>query len=310
LDLKAKKIVHGRSSKSDINDARVLGVDWIGIFYGTSPSSRKYKFNVNKTQCLSQIENAIKYAKDQGLKLRFTAEDASRTEESFLIEVATLAQKSGADRFSFADTVGCLTPSKSKRIISKIAYEIDIPVHVHFHNDFGMGTANSLSALEGGAQCVDLTINGLGERCGIAPLAEVITALVSIYNKKENYWNLELIPVLTDLVNKICNFNSRFNQPIIGKNAFTHKAGIHSKGILKNPLTYEAFSPQIVKRDRKILINKFSGVSALKSKLKNINLELTKEELGLAIAKIKSFKTKNDWSKEELYLLVENIKES
>ena len=310
MDLKAKKIVHGRSSKSDINDARVLGVDWIGIFYGTSPLSRKYKFNVNKRQCLSQIENAIKYAKDQGLKLRFTAEDASRTEESFLIEVATLAQKSGADRFSFADTVGCLTPSKSKRIISKIACEIDIPVHVHFHNDFGMGTANSLSALEGGAQCVDLTINGLGERCGIAPLAEVITALVSIYNKKENYWNLELIPVLTDLVNKICNFNSRFNQPIIGKNAFTHKAGIHSKGILKNPVTYEAFSPQIVKRDRKILINKFSGVSALESKLKNLNLELTKEELGLAIAKIKSFKTKNDWSKEELYLLVENIKES
>lgn len=244
------------------------------------------------------------------MKLRFTAEDASRTEESFLIEVATLAQKSGADRFSFADTVGCLTPSKSKRIISKIACEIDIPVHVHFHNDFGMGTANSLSALEGGAQCVDLTINGLGERCGIAPLAEVITALVSIYNKKENYWNLELIPVLTDLVNKICNFNSRFNQPIIGKNAFTHKAGIHSKGILKNPVTYEAFSPQIVKRDRKILINKFSGVSALESKLKNLNLELTKEELGLAIAKIKSFETKNDWSKEELYLLVENIKES
>jgi isopropylmalate/homocitrate/citramalate synthase len=119
-----------------------------------------------------------------------------------------------------------------------------------------------------------------------------------------------LIPVLTDLVNKICNFNSRFNQPIIGKNAFTHKAGIHSKGILKNPVTYEAFSPQIVKRDRKILINKFSGVSALESKLKTLNLELTKKELGLAIAKIKSFETKNDWSKEELYLLVENIKES
>ena len=111
--------------------------------------------------------------------------------------MATLAQESGADRFSFADTVGCLTPSKSKSIISKIVDEIDIPVHVHCHNDFGMGTANSLSALEGGAQCVDLTINGLGERCGLAPLAEVITALVSIYNKTEDRWNLELIPSLS-----------------------------------------------------------------------------------------------------------------
>ncbi len=223
--------------------------------------------------------------------------------------MATLAQESGADRFSFADTVGCLTPSKSKSIISKIVDEIDIPVHVHCHNDFGMGTANSLSALEGGAQCVDLTINGLGERCGLAPLAEVITALVSIYNKTEDRWNLELIPSLTDIINKICNFNSRVNQPIIGENAFTHKAGIHSKGVLKNPVTYEAFPPQIVKRDRKILINKFSGVSTLEGKLKNLNLKLSKEELGLAIAKIKSFETKNDWSEEELYFLVENIKE-
>lgn len=287
-----------------------MGVDWIGIFYGTSPLSRKYKFNVNKTQCLSHIEKAIKYAKDQGLKLRFTAEDASRTEESFLIEVATLAQKSGADRFSFADTVGCLTPSKSKRIISRIADEIDIPVHVHCHNDFGMGTANSLSALEGGAQCVDLTINGLGERCGLAPLAEVITALVSIYNKTENRWNLELIPCLTDIVNKICNFNSSVNQPIIGENAFTHKAGIHSKGVLKKPVTYEALSPKTVKRRRKILINKFSGMSTLEGKLKNLNLKLTKIELGLALAKIKSFENKNDWSEKELYSLVENIKES
>ena len=224
--------------------------------------------------------------------------------------MATLAQESGADRFSFADTVGCLTPSKSKSIISKIVDEIDIPVHVHCHNDFGMGTANSLSALEGGAQCVDLTINGLGERCGLAPLAEVITALVSIYNKTEDRWNLELIPSLTDIINKICNFNSRVNQPIIGENAFTHKAGIHSKGVLKNPVTYEAFPPQIVKRDRKILINKFSGVSTLEGKLKNLNLKLSKEELGLAITKIKSFETKNDWSEEELYFLVENIKES
>ena len=224
--------------------------------------------------------------------------------------MATLAQESGADRFSFADTVGCLTPSKSKSIISKIVDEIDIPVHVNCHNDFGMGTANSLSALEGGAQCVDLTINGLGERCGLAPLAEVITALVSIYNKTEDRWNLELIPSLTDIINKICNFNSRVNQPIIGENAFTHKAGIHSKGVLKNPVTYEAFPPQIVKRDRKILINKFSGVSTLEGKLKNLNLKLSKEELGLAIAKIKSFETKNDWSEEELYFLVENIKES
>jgi 2-isopropylmalate synthase len=308
LSLKANKIVHGRSSKSDINDAKILGIEWIGIFYGTSSLSRKYKYNVNKSNCLKQIEKAIKYAKDQGLKVRFTAEDASRTSLDFLMQVGNLVQKSGADRFSFADTVGCLTPTKIKFLISQLSNELDIPIHVHCHNDFGMATANSLSSLEGGAQCIDVSINGLGERCGIAPLSEIITALNSIYNIKSKSWNLKMIPDLTTYVEKISKYYSKMNQPIIGENAFIHKAGLHTRGVLKNPLTYEPFAPEIINRKRKIQINKFTGISTLKEKLRLLDYRLGNEDLILVLKKIKSFRNKNHWSKKELSKLIDGIK--
>jgi len=168
LELHAKKIAHGRASKSDINDVAAIGVKWMGIFFGTSPLSLKHKFNVTKSEALKRIETCVKYGKDKGLKLRFTAEDASRTNLDFLIQVGQMVQKCGAERFSIADTVGCLIPASMKELVTNIRSEIDLPLHVHCHNDFGLATANTLAALESGAQCVDVTVNGIGERCGLA----------------------------------------------------------------------------------------------------------------------------------------------
>ncbi|MCS5651210.1 MAG: hypothetical protein NZ825_01110, partial [Candidatus Marinimicrobia bacterium] len=215
LDLKAKKMAHGRASKSDINDATAIGVEWMGMFFGTSPLSLKHKFNVSKKEALEQIQTIVKYGKDKGLKLRFTAEDASRTDLDYLIQVGQLVQNAGVDRFSLADTVGCLTPTNMKGLVSQMVSELDIPIHVHCHNDFGMATANALSALEAGAQCVDVAINGLGERCGLSPLAEVVIALTNIYKVNGN-WNLELIPELSELVNAFSKLDSNANQPIVG----------------------------------------------------------------------------------------------
>ena len=195
LDLKAKKMAHGRASKSDINDAAAIGVEWMGMFFGTSPLSLKHKFNVSKKEALEQIQTTVKYGKDKGLKVRFTAEDASRTGFDFLVQVGKSVQESGADRYSLADTVGCLTPTKTKELVSRIITELDIPIHVHCHNDFGMATANALSALEAGAQCVDVAVNGLGERCGLPPVAELVTALVNIYKVNGN-WDLSILPEL------------------------------------------------------------------------------------------------------------------
>ena len=192
----------------------------------------------------------------------------------------------------------------------RISSELDIPIHVHCHNDFGMGTANSLSALEAGAQCVDTSINGLGERSGLSALAEVVMALVTIYKINNNSWKLEMIPELTNFINKICDSKSKSNQPIIGENAFTHTAGIHSKAVLKNPETYEPFSPEIINRGRKFVINKYSGISILKKKLIDLECYLTDQELVRALSTVKSFENKNDWSEKDLYNLVNDIKKN
>tara|TARA_B100001250_G_scaffold411502_1_gene440315 strand:+ start:1666 stop:2793 length:1128 start_codon:yes stop_codon:yes gene_type:complete len=306
LDLKAKKMVHGRATKSDINDVVAIGVDWMGIFFGTSPLSLKHKFNATKPEALDRIETAVKYGKDKGLKIRFTAEDASRTDLGYLIQVGQLVQKEGIDRFSLADTVGCLTPTKMKELVSRMVSELDIPVHVHCHNDFGMATANALSALEAGAQCVDVAINGLGERCGLPPLAEVVIALTNIYKVNVN-WNLELIPELSELVNVFSKLDSNVNQPIVGKNAFTHKSGLHVQAVVKEPESYEAISPESVRRKRDFVIDKYTGNSALNNKLVHLGISVTREELDTILIEIKSHPEKLNWDDKDLISLTNSM---
>jgi 2-isopropylmalate synthase len=306
LSLNAFKVAHGRAAISDIDDVVAIGVPWMGIFFGTSALSLKHKFNVTKTEALNRIETAVKYGKDNGLKLRFTAEDASRTDIDFLIQVGQLAQNSGADRFSLADTVGCLTPTKMIELVRRIVSELDIPVHVHCHNDFGMATANALSALEAGARCVDVSVNGLGERVGLSPLAEVVVALVNIYDVNNN-WNLSMIPELTEMVQSFSKLDSNANQPIVGKNAFTHKAGLHVKAVVKEPKSYEAISPVSVKRKRHFIIDKYTGKAALINKFEDLELNVHPEEINIILEEIKSHPEKVDWKDKELISLIKSM---
>ncbi|MEE2765640.1 MAG: hypothetical protein VX600_04010, partial [Candidatus Neomarinimicrobiota bacterium] len=234
------------------------------------------------------------------------AEDASRTDLSFLVEVGQLVHKSGADRFSLADTVGCLTPTKTKNLVGQIVSEIDLPIHVHCHNDFGMATANALSALEAGAQCVDVTVNGLGERCGLPTLAEVTVALNELH-KVDHNWNLELLPELSELVGSFTNLESKFNRPIVGRNAFTHKAGLHVKAVAENPRSYEAISPESVYRNRRFIIDKYTGSSALKNKFEQLGITLSRKELDIVLKKIKSHPEKVSWAGKELINLTKSI---
>ena len=306
LDLNAIKMAHGRAVKSDINDAVAIGVPWMGIFFGTSPLSLKHKFNVTKFEALKRIESTVKYGKDKGLKLRFTAEDASRTDIDFLIQVGQLVQNAGADRFSLADTVGCLTPTKTKELVNCIVSELDIPVHVHCHNDFGMATANALSSVEAGAQCVDVTVNGLGERCGLPPLAEVTTALTELYKINQN-WNMSLLPELSKLVVSFSKLELKTNRPITGKNAFTHKAGLHVKAVVQEPKSYEAISPEIVNRKRHLVIDKYTGKAALKNRLYEMDLTISDQELKAILKEIKSQPEKVSWGDDDLTSLAESI---
>ena len=184
--------------------------------------------------------------------------------------------------------------------------ELDIPIHVHCHNDFGMATANALSALEAGAQCVDVAINGLGERCGLPPLAEVVIALTNIYKVNGN-WNLGLIPELSELTKAFSNLDSNANQPIVGKNAFTHKSGLHVKAVVKEPESYEAISPESVYRKRHFVIDKYTGNFALNNRLIHMGISVTSKELDTILIEIKSHPEKLNWNDKDLISLTNSM---
>ena len=299
LKLNSKIIAHSRLLKSDIDQIIDLNVPWIGLFFDLCEDHLEKKYGVNEKKALEMIADSISYAKQHKLNVRFTAEDASRTNFEVLIKIAKLIEKAGADRFSFADTVGILYPAKVSSIFSRLAREIKIPIHGHFHNDFGLATANALQAIQSGATCVDVTVNGLGERCGISSLAEVTTSLDELLHVK-NSWNFKILNDISSFVEKISNITDNDTRPITGKNAFTHNAGLHVSSVIKDVSLYEPTDPRKFNRERRYYLDKFSGKSALNYRLKKLNIDLAEKELCDLLFAIKSKPEIKNWSDEKL----------
>ena len=299
LDTRAEKVIHSRALKSDIDDALLLDATWIGIFFGTSDISLKYKFGINQQSAINKIKYAVKYAKDNNVKIRFTAEDATRTDVSFLIEVAQIIEEAGVDRFSIADTVGVLTPDKTSSLVENITQAINIPVHIHCHNDLGMATANSIMGLKSGATVADVSINGLGERCGIASLAEV-AMILKLHFDVMNQWNLSELMRLSKELELISGIPNRLNQPIVGKYAFTHKAGLHTKAVLKHPNSYEGYPPDMINQNREILLDEFCGKDAVADRLNKLNIRYSSAQLDKITSNIKKKRSSKSLSDIEL----------
>ena len=284
--LKAETMAHSRALKDDIDMAREVGVDWVGIFLGTSQLSLEHKLHIDRDAALKKISDSISYAKDLGLKVRFTPEDATRTEPGYLDEAIRAAAGAGADRISIADTVGTATPFSYGKLIEDVVSKVDLPVHTHCHNDYGMAVANSLSGYGSGAYLIDVTVNGLGERTGIAPLAPVVVALTRLYGVDKD-WNLEMLPELSQTVEKASGlFNSEI-EPIVGEHAFAHKSGLHTKAVLENPETYEAIPPEIVHKQREIIIDKYTGKEAVKDRLNQMGVEQDDVQMEKIVSRVK-----------------------
>src|SRR5581483_7579730 len=173
------------------------------------------------------------------LKVRYTPEDTVRSPWDNVVRAAKAAVAAGADRISVADTTGVMTPLKMYDFFQRLRQEVAVPIHVHCHNDLGMAVANSLSAYEGGAHLIDVTVNGLGERTGIAPLAETTVALKLRYGV-DAPWKLDMLPQLSQTVAEFSGIAVGHQQPIVGHNAFRHNAGLHVAAVFVNPDPYEA----------------------------------------------------------------------
>ena len=221
--LKAEICSFARTLKVDIDAVIKSDAQSVHLVVPTSPMHLQYKLKKTEDQVLQMAINSIQYAKNHGLIVELSAEDATRSDMSFLKKVFAEGISAGADRICACDTVGILTPEKSYAFYKELSSSFNVPVSVHCHNDFGMAVANSLAALNGGAAQVHATINGLGERAGNASLEEIIMAMYSLYKIKLPI-NTRLLYNISRLVSRLTGIPVQPNKAIVGENAFTHES--------------------------------------------------------------------------------------
>ena len=287
LNLDSRLVALSRSLKKDIDCVLDADLDYIHLFIGTSPIHRNYKLKMSKEDIIKQAVTSIDYASDHGLTVEFSAEDATRTERDFLFEVFSEVCDVGVEFIDIPDTVGVLTPVYTKELVESVKSHFDVNLSVHFHNDFGLATANTLTALECGVNQAHVTVNGLGERTGNCSLEELVIALKYAYGVELDLDTTRLYS-LSNMVSRFTGVKMPVNKPIVGANAFAHESGIHVHGILNNSETYEAISPETVGHSRRIVLGKHTGANALKSKLKEYHIDLDDEQFSNVFREIKS----------------------
>ncbi len=275
-----------RCNKADIDAVVDSGANYVHIFIATSPLHMKHKLNLSEAEVLEKAVECTKYVKSRGAFCEFSAEDATRSEFSFLKKVYEAVQEAGADKINVPDTVGATIPPMMRQLVSDLSKTIKIPIAVHCHDDFGLAVANSLAAVEGGARQVHCTINGLGERAGNASLEETVAALKVIYGVQSNVQTEKLYSV-SQLVSRYTKAWPAVNKAIVGENAFAHGAGIHVHGVLGYALTYEPIDPAIVGQRRKIVYGKLTGAHAIGARLSEMGFLPSEEQLAQVTAKVK-----------------------
>lgn len=295
MDLNARLLVWSRMHSEDLLLSKDLPVDMIDLSIAVSDQHIFKKFHRDRKWVLSNIDRYVKQALDMGLEVCVGGEDSSRADMSFLLKVIETAQKAGAKRFRFADTVGILEPFTVLKKIRKIVNNFDIEIEMHAHDDLGLATANTLAAAKAGATHLNTTVNGLGERAGNAPLEEVVMGLKHLYNMDTNI-DMRQIQLLSKSVEHASGRSLSWQKSIVGKGVFTHESGIHVDGILKDEANYESVKPKEVGRAHEIILGKHSGTHAVQNIYSRLNIIVDKYEAGELLKMIRKFSNENKCS--------------
>ena len=265
-----------RAVVSDIDAVAKCGCDGIILSFPPSDIHMRYKLRITREQYLERAIQCVEYAKSFGLEVVYSAEDATRTELDWLLTVFRSVVQAGVSRIRVVDTLGCITPSGMAYLIRQVR-KLGKPIEVHCHNDHGLALANCLAAYEAGATYFSTAVLGLGERAGIAPTEELIVAVHNLYGVEK--YRLEKLSGLCRLVSELSGMPIWPSKPIVGRNIFVHTSGIHQDAVLKNPLLYECFPPEMVGQRRRLLLSKVSGRAAVRAKLRELGFEATEEDV-------------------------------
>ncbi|MCK8824392.1 2-isopropylmalate synthase [Fuchsiella alkaliacetigena] len=286
----------------------------IHTFIATSNIHLEYKLNKTQDEVLESAVKAVELAKSYTDDVEFSAEDSFRSDKDFLCRVVEAVIEAGATTVNIPDTVGYATPQEYGALIKYIKDNVpnieEAIISVHCHNDLGLAVANSLAAMENGAQQIECTINGIGERAGNTALEEVVMAL----NTRQDYYtkltdiNLKEIYKTSKLVSSMTGMSVQANKAIVGENAFAHESGIHQDGVIKERTTYEIMEAETIGlSENKIVLGKHSGRHAFKDRLMELGYELDDDNLNQLFKRFKDLADrKKTFTDRDLEALVED----
>ncbi|MDN7023978.1 2-isopropylmalate synthase [Methanoculleus sp. FWC-SCC1] len=288
LPLSSKVCGLARSLTADVDACLDCDVDMVHVFIPTSDIQREHTIKKSREQVLEATRSIVGYVRDHVDLCMFSAMDATRTDWNYLIEVFRAAVDGGATIINVPDTVGVITPTAMKELVTRIAGEVHCPIDVHCHNDFGLAVANTIAAVEAGAAQVQVTVNGLGERAGNADLAQTVMTLESIYGIDTGITTTGLVET-SRLVSRYAGIQIQPTQPIVGENAFAHESGIHSHGVLARSDTFEPgiMTPEMVGHRRRLKLGKHAGRHAVRQMLTEVHLEPDDAQLDEIVRRVK-----------------------
>ncbi len=288
LGLKAKLVVWSRMCKKDIDACEQLDVQMIDVSIPVSDIHLARKLKRDRAWVIDTIYELVPHAYDRGLEVIVGCEDASRADPDFLLQVAEAAQAAGACRIRYADTLGVMEPFGVHKAISALRAAVDMEIEMHAHDDLGLATANSFAAALAGATHLNTTVNGLGERAGNAALEEVALGLKKLYGMETGI-NLMHFTALSACVAAASGRPVPWQKSVVGEGVFTHEAGIHVDGLLKDPDNYQGFDPIEVGRRHKLVVGKHSGAHGVMAAYASMGLTLSPVEARALLPDIRAF---------------------
>jgi homocitrate synthase len=289
LGLKARVLTHTRCHINDVRLAVEHGAQGVNMLFATSEQLRAVSHGRSIDGLIEEAQEVISFLKQYDVEIRFSCEDSFRTPLSDLLRVYQAIDSMRIQRIGLADTVGIATPDQVYEVVRTIREAVGCDIEFHGHNDTGCAIANAFCALQSGATHIDVTVLGIGERNGIAPLGGFIARLLTVNPKLVERYDLTMLPYLDHMIAEMVGVQIPFNNYITGETAFTHKAGMHTKAVLSDPHSYEILDPALFGRTRTVSVaHRLTGWHAVAERARELGIMLSEQQARAAAARLKA----------------------
>jgi homocitrate synthase len=289
LGLKARVVTHTRCHMDDVRLAVENGAQGVNMLFATSEQLRRVSHGRSIDELIDEAQDVIRYLKQYDIEIRFSCEDSFRTPLKDLLRVYQAIDEMQIQRIGLADTVGIATPDQVYEVVGTIREAVRCDIEFHGHNDTGCAIANAFCALQAGATHIDVTVMGIGERNGIAPLGGFVARLLSLKPQLVEHYDLSMLSYLDNLVADMVGVQIPFNNYITGSAAFAHKAGMHTKAVLADPHSYEVIDPALFGRTRTVAVaHRLTGWHAVAERARELGIMLSEPQARAAAARLKA----------------------